>query len=108
MLKFSVDISGFAFFLFSHSVPVVELASWLRDSIGDSTIMGDHRWAGTFGVNVDFVARSHCSVEMILLEDMKVCINIYIQIYSSILSVSVYFFFFVKKWIFLKFKMHFL
>ena len=37
--------------------------------------MGDHRWAGTFGVNVDFVARSHCSVEMILLEDMHVSID---------------------------------
>ena len=48
---------------------------WCRDSIGDSTIMGDHRWAGTFGVNVDFVARSHCSVEMILLEDMHVSID---------------------------------
>jgi hypothetical protein len=45
----------------------------LRDSIGASAIAGDLRWAGSFGVNVDFVARSHCSVEIILLEDMAVC-----------------------------------
>jgi hypothetical protein len=42
------------------------------DSIGDAAIAGDMRWAGAFGVNVDMVARSHCSVEMILLEDMMV------------------------------------
>jgi hypothetical protein len=43
-----------------------------RDSIGDSAIAGDLRWAGSYGVNVDFVARSHCAVEVILLEDMQV------------------------------------
>ena len=43
-----------------------------RDSIGDAAIAGDTRWAGAFGVNVDLVARSHCSVEMIMLEDMQV------------------------------------
>jgi hypothetical protein len=43
-----------------------------RDSIGDAAIAGDRRWAGAFGVNMDLVARSHCSVEMILLEDMQV------------------------------------
>ena len=45
---------------------------WIRDSFGDSTISGDLRWAGTYGVNVDFVARSHCAVEFILVEDMEV------------------------------------
>jgi hypothetical protein len=45
---------------------------YVRDSIGDSAISGDLRWAGSFGVNVDFVARSHCSVEIILVEDMQV------------------------------------
>ncbi len=42
-----------------------------RDSIGDSAIAGDLRWAGSFGVNIDFVARSHCSVEFITIEDMQ-------------------------------------
>ena len=46
-----------------------------RDSIGDSTISGDLRWAGFLGVNVDFVARSHCAVEFISLEDMKVSLQ---------------------------------
>ena len=33
---------------------------------------GDSRWAGSYGVNVDFVARSHCSVAFIALEDIQV------------------------------------
>jgi hypothetical protein len=40
--------------------------------MGDCSIAGDLRWGGSFGVNVDFVARSHCSVEVIALEDIKV------------------------------------
>jgi hypothetical protein len=44
-----------------------------RDCIGDSALAGDLRWAGTYGVNIDFVARSHCSVEFISIEAMKVC-----------------------------------
>jgi hypothetical protein len=43
-----------------------------RDCIGDCVLTGDNRWAGTFGVNLDFVARSHCSVEFIPTEDMQV------------------------------------
>ncbi len=48
---------------------------WDRDSIGDAAIAGDIRWAGSFGVNVDLVARSHCSVEMITLDDMQVMVQ---------------------------------
>jgi hypothetical protein len=43
-----------------------------RDSFGDSSISGDLRWAGSYGVNIDFVARSHCAAEVILVEDMEV------------------------------------
>ena len=43
-----------------------------RESIGDCALAGDKRWAGTFGVNVDFVARSHCSVAVIAVEDVQV------------------------------------
>jgi hypothetical protein len=42
------------------------------DSIGDSILAGDLRWGGAFGSTVDFVARSHCSVAVIKLEDMQV------------------------------------
>ncbi len=46
---------------------------WLcRDCIGDCVLAGDFRWAGTFGVNLDFVARSHCSIEFIATEAMQV------------------------------------
>ncbi len=43
-----------------------------RDPVGDCVVAGDLRWAGTFGVNVDFVARSHCSVALIAIEDIQV------------------------------------
>ena len=43
-----------------------------RDSLGDGAVAGDHRWAGAYGVDVDFVARSHCSVAVIAIEDIQV------------------------------------
>ena len=43
------------------------LTCFYRDCIGDSSLAGDVRWAGTFGVSLDFVARTHCSVEFISL-----------------------------------------
>ena len=45
----------------------------LRDCIGDSCVVGDSRWGGAFGVTVDLVALSHCSVKIIKLEDIEVC-----------------------------------
>ena len=44
---------------------------WDRDSIGGSSVVGDRRWAGTFGVEADFVARTHCSVEIIRTDAIK-------------------------------------
>ena len=35
-------------------------------------MVGDLRWSGSFGVSIDFVARCHCSVEIIAVEDIKV------------------------------------
>jgi hypothetical protein len=34
--------------------------------------VNDLRWAGSYGVQVDFIARSHCSVEIIKTEDIMV------------------------------------
>ncbi len=34
--------------------------------------MGDKRWAGAYGVAADFIASSHCSVEFITKEAIKV------------------------------------
>ncbi len=59
----------------SHSRLVSFHATCGRDSIGDASIAGDLRWSGAFGVNVDMVARSHCSVEMILLDDLQVLLG---------------------------------
>ena len=44
---------------------------YLRDSIGENAISGDQRWAGSYGVNIDFVARSHCAVEVIAIEHIQ-------------------------------------
>ena len=43
-----------------------------RDAIGDSSIIGDDRWAGTLGIRADFVARTHCSVAFIPTKDILV------------------------------------
>ena len=43
-----------------------------RDCIGDSCVVGDSRWGGAFGVTVDLVSLSHCSVQIIQLEDVQV------------------------------------
>jgi hypothetical protein len=43
----------------------------LRDSIGENAIAGDMRWAGSYGVNIDFVAQSHCAVEVITVQDIQ-------------------------------------
>ncbi len=43
-----------------------------RDCIGDGSIVGDTRWAGTFGIQADFIAWTHCSVGIIKLEDIQV------------------------------------
>ena len=42
------------------------------DVIGGCIVAEDTRWAGTFGISADFVAKSHCSVELITIEDIKV------------------------------------
>jgi hypothetical protein len=40
--------------------------------MGDSSLAGDARWSGSYGVNLDYVARSHCSVEFISIDDIQV------------------------------------
>ena len=40
--------------------------------IGGCTLANDMRWAGAFGISADFVAKSHCSVEIVADEDIKV------------------------------------
>jgi hypothetical protein len=42
--------------------------------VGGGTVVGDRRWTGTFGVSVDLIARTHCSVEIIKCEDVLVLI----------------------------------
>jgi hypothetical protein len=36
-----------------------------RDVFGDTSILGDHRWAGAYGIDADFIAGEHCSVARI-------------------------------------------
>ncbi len=45
---------------------------WRSDCIGGGAVIDDLRWAGALGVQADFVARSHCSVEIIKTEDILV------------------------------------
>ncbi len=45
----------------SFSLPTcLMILCLLRDVIGDSALIGDTRWAGSFGVSGDFIARDNC------------------------------------------------
>ena len=62
-----------------------------RDSIGSSCVVGDSRWAGTYGVKADFVAKSHCSVEFIPLEAINVwSFNTFCVMYLNIARGCIY------------------
>ncbi len=41
--------------------------------MGGGSVAGDLRWTGSYGVQADIVARTHCSVELIKTEDIMVC-----------------------------------
>ncbi len=43
-----------------------------RGSIGDNSILGDHRWGGLFGVDADFVANENCKIACVLSADVRV------------------------------------
>ena len=45
-----------------------------RDCFGGGTLVNDLRWAGSYGVQADFVAMSHCSIEFIKTSDILVFI----------------------------------
>jgi hypothetical protein len=45
-----------------------------RDSFGGGTLVGDMRWAGAYGIQADFVALSHCSIEIIKTTDIQVMV----------------------------------
>ncbi len=43
-----------------------------RDHLGDCVVIGDERWAGSYGMDADFVAQDHSSVLFIKTRDIKV------------------------------------
>ena len=49
-------------------VMLIEIIVWQRlnwEHLRQCSVIGDNRWAGTYGVEADFIAKSHCSVEYI-------------------------------------------
>jgi hypothetical protein len=60
------------------------LSGAFRDSLGGCTAVGDLRWTGAYGVQADVVARTHCSVELIKIEDIHV--SLHLQFVFSILQ----------------------
>jgi hypothetical protein len=67
------------------------------DTMGGCTVVNDTRWAGAYGVNVDFVARTHCSVEVVTNEDIQVhltasfCSLLYINLLFLFTTISRWF-----------------
>ncbi len=55
-----------------------------RDSFGGGTLVGDMRWAGAYGIQADFVAMSHCSIEMIKTTDIQVVVLFFLSFLVSI------------------------
>jgi hypothetical protein len=43
-----------------------------RDSVGGTAVIGDLRWTGSYGINADLIAKTHCSVEYIKTKDIEV------------------------------------
>ena len=43
-----------------------------RDVFGDTTVVGDLRWAGSYGIDADFVAGEHCCVAQISVHQLLV------------------------------------
>jgi hypothetical protein len=56
---------GFWINFHSHS-------SFGSEPIGSSTVIGDCRWAGDYGVDADYIAMTHCSTEFIPLDEIQV------------------------------------
>jgi hypothetical protein len=44
----------------------------IRDCFGGGTLVNDLRWAGSYGIQADFVAMSHCSIDIIKTSDIQV------------------------------------
>ena len=44
-----------------------------RDVFGDTAILGDHRWAGAYGVDADFISSENCSIARIRTHHIQVC-----------------------------------
>ncbi len=41
--------------------------------VGDCHLIGDQRWAGAWGIDADFSARTACSIMCICTSDVQVC-----------------------------------
>jgi hypothetical protein len=50
------------------------------------------RWAGAYGVQADFVARSHCSIEVIKTADIKVLVLLIVLPHKSKEDLWIFFF----------------
>ena len=49
------------------------------EPIGSSSVIGDTRWAGDYGVNADYIAVTHCSAEFIPLEEILVLATYFVN-----------------------------
>ena len=62
---------SYAWYQLAETLPVTpkgsaEVYCFFREVIGESCIIGDSRWAGTYGVDADFVAQRVCPLKTCL------------------------------------------
>ena len=44
----------------------------LRDVVGENSVLGDVRWAGAWGIQADFIAKTPCSIMCIDKQEVLV------------------------------------
>ena len=49
-----------------------------RDVIGSDVVIGDDRWAGSWGLKADFIAKTTCSVLFVSSQDVKARLKMHI------------------------------
>ena len=52
--------------------PTLTCSVGCRDHLGDCTVVGDKRWAGSYGFDVDCVALDHSSALFVNINQIKV------------------------------------
>ncbi len=66
------EIGNFKAGIMMYSFNLVDTMLLHRDVVGESSVVGDTRWAGSWGIQADFTAKTACSIMAINVADIQV------------------------------------